>query len=139
MRVAIVGARARNTEEDRTSVYKLVSDLETAWGDELVIISGGAQGIDTFAAEAARTLGVACMVIRPERFDRNASRHTINQAYYARNEKIVLEAEEIHAYISNEGGGGTANTIAHAKRLGRRVEIHYPFDQDALPVPDVEP
>lgn len=111
-------------------VTKLIEELFEVWGDELVIISGGARGIDTFAEQAARSLGVACLVIRPEPFPRNAGKARVAQAFYDRNLKIVMESEVVHAYVARDRRGGTENTIKHAEKEKKQVVIH-------LPVPEV--
>lgn len=133
MRVAIVGARTRNTDLDRAEVFSLVAELEQGYGEDLVVISGGAPGIDTFAEEASRELGVHFMKIRPAKIPRNAHRGQIVAAYHERNEKIVLECEELHAFVIPERKGGTENAIEHARNHGRAIVIH------DRPVPDVAP
>jgi hypothetical protein len=81
--IAIVGARRRT---DRETIDHLVAGLP---GDT-VIVSGGANGPDTWAAEAARKRGLATKIFRPNLHDVDAlSQGQITRRYRARNQQIV--------------------------------------------------
>lgn len=114
------------------AVEELVAEL-AHYHPDLVIISGGAQGIDSFAERAARISRVRCAVYRPKGINRDSTRLEVTRAMYARNEEIAAAADLIHAFVSSDRKGGTENTIKAAAKLGKTVVIH------ERPVPEVAP
>ena len=81
-----------------------------------VVISGGARGVDTVAAEHARSRGIRVVEIRP-----NYKKHG-NSATQRRNKEIVLAADDVAAFW-NGMSGGTMNTCKHAHKLGRPLAL----------------
>jgi len=51
-------------------VQEMIESIITAeyqqWGDRLVIVSGGADGVDTMAAEYAESIGIETLIFRPD-------------------------------------------------------------------------
>lgn len=115
IRVAIVGSRRR---ADRASIDAFVAGLPGG----AVVVSGGCRGVDTWAAEAARARGLAVIEHLPD-LAGIRSRGEAVRRYHARNARVVADADMVVAFVSPDRKGGTENTIGHARRAGKPVEI----------------
>lgn len=109
MKVAIVGSR---DFPDRTRVEDYIGYLAS----DTVVISGGARGVDTWAADAAAKRGLRVEIIRAD-----WSKHP-RSAGMIRNAKIVASCDAVVAFHYNESLG-TANTIAGARAAGKPVYV----------------
>ena len=105
MKIAIIGSRSI-TDAD---IGKYVSP-----GDE--IVSGGAVGIDSSAAEYAKANGLKLTVFLPEyeKYGRAAP--------IVRNKQIVDYADKIIAFW-NGSSRGTLSVIKYAKKTGKPCEV----------------
>ena len=105
MKVAVVGSRSVFA----TDISMYISD-----GDE--IVSGGAVGVDSCAAEYAKKNGLKLTVFLPqyERYGRAAP--------IARNKKIVDYADKIIAFWDGKSKG-TLSVIKYAEKTGKLCEI----------------
>ena len=105
MKVAVVGSRSIFA----TDISMYISD-----GDE--IVSGGAVGVDSCAAEYAKKNGLKLTVFLPqyERYGRTAP--------IARNKKIVDYADKIIAFWDGKSKG-TLSVIKYAEKTGKQCEI----------------
>ena len=105
MKVAVVGSRSIFA----TDINMYISD-----GDE--IVSGGAVGVDSCAAEYAKKNGLKLTVFLPqyERYGRAAP--------IARNKKIVDYADKIIAFWDGKSKG-TLSVIKYAEKTGKLCEI----------------
>ena len=105
MKVAVVGSRSIFA----TDISMYISD-----GDE--IVSGGAVGVDSCAAEYAKKNGLKLTVFWPqyERYGRAAP--------IARNKKIVDYADKIIAFWDGKSKG-TLSVIKYAQKTGKLCEI----------------
>ena len=105
MKVAVVGSRSILT----TDISMYISD-----GDE--IVSGGAVGVDSCAAEYAKKNGLKLTVFLPqyERYGRAAP--------IARKKKIVDYADKIIAFWDGKSKG-TLSVIKYAEKTGKLCEI----------------
>ena len=106
MRIAVIGSR------DVAAIDFALVGAEP--GD--VIVSGGARGADTLAAEAAREAGLEVRVHLPD-----YARHG-RAATHIRNREIVADCDRLVAFWDGESKG-TASTIAYAHRCGKPVQI----------------
>ena len=113
-KIAIVGSRSRL---DRQAVEGLVSSLPA----ESVVVSGGADGPDTWAEAAARSRGMETLVFRPD-LSGVSTKFDVTKRYHARNQQIVDAADEVYAFIASSRKGGTEDTIKRARRRG--IPIH---------------
>lgn len=116
MRVAIVGSR---TFTDERMVRQIVARLQERH-EELTIVSGGARGVDTFAAQAAMDRGVRVQVF-PAEWDRYGKR-----AGYLRNVTIVENADMVIAlFAPGPRSKGTSHTVNIAREQHKTVcEYH---------------
>ena len=105
MRVAVIGSR---------TVVEV--DLGAYLSDKDEIVSGGAVGIDSCAAEYAKNKGLKLTVFLPEyeRYGRAAP--------IVRNKKIVDYADKILAFW-DEKSRGTLSVIKYAEKIGKPCEI----------------
>ena len=96
----------------RAYVEDFVGHLE----GNLTVVSGGARGVDTWAAEAARERGFNVVEIRPnwEKFGRGAGFH--------RNTEIVRAADDVVAFW-DQVSNGTFDTIKKAVELRRDLMV----------------
>jgi len=115
MRIGIVGSRDRT---DKQSVVKVVEALPKTD----TIVSGGCQGVDTWAEETAKRLGMKTSIFKPDLKDITSRTDMINR-YYQRNKKIVENSDLIIAFPNTKRKGGTENTIKWAKKLSVRYII----------------
>lgn len=106
VKLAIVGSRNAPTVD----IEAHIGFVPTA------IISGGARGIDTQAAEYARSRGICLVELKP------------NYAAYGkgaplrRNDIIVAECDMLLAFWDGKSKG-TSYTINSAKRHGKPVKV----------------
>jgi hypothetical protein len=114
MRYGIVGSRRRS---DRESVIARVEALPAG----SVVVSGGAKGPDSWAEHAAKARGLETIRHEPERGKR--TRWEATEAFYARNQKIVDDSDELIAFVAPDRKGGTEDTIRRAQKKGIPVTI----------------
>lgn len=108
-RVAIVGSREYGTPEN---VRSYVASLPAG----TLIVSGGARGVDTIAAEAALSRGLPLRVIPAD------WTHYGKSAGYRRNVEIVDACDRVVAFW-NGTSPGTRHTIEIARKAGKSVEV----------------
>ena len=105
MKIAIVGSRNVTVPD----IGKYVSNAEE-------IVSGGAKGVDSCAAEYARENGIRLTEFLPqyERYGRAAP--------IVRNKEIVDYSDKIIAFW-NGSSKGTLSVIKYAQKTGKPCEI----------------
>ncbi len=125
-KVAVVGSRDYpDLEEVRAYVRGLDRDV--------LVISGGAEGVDLAAEHEADKLGMYVLEFEPDYDAYNASRAPLE-----RNTLIAREADRVVAFQTackkcsknacpyNGMSHGTGDTIRKARRMGKRVSIKRP-------------
>ena len=105
MKVAVIGSRSIFA----TNIGMYISD-----GDE--IVSGGAIGVDSCAAEYAKKNGLKLTVFLPQ-YERCG-----RAAPIVRNKKIVDYADKIIAFWDGKSKG-TLSVIKYAEKTGKLCEI----------------
>ena len=109
MKVAVVGNRVSFS-------YAFVAGVlarHLSGGD--IVLSGGASGVDSFAAAFARSRGIAVREYLPD-FSLG-----VPACYFARNTQIAHDCDVLIAFDNTGLRSGTGNTVRTARRLGRRV------------------
>lgn len=116
-RVAIVGSRGYPDEDD---VFSYVHELPS----DTVVVSGGAEGPDTWAEQAAKRRGMQVVIYRPDwsLFGKAAGP--------IRNAQIVANCDRVVAFWSGLSNG-TAHTIGLARRQGKPIKIFRPNEVEA--------
>jgi hypothetical protein len=115
MRVGVVGSRRRT---DREAVEAYIAELAPG----TVVITGGAKGPDQWAEQAARIRGLEVIVHEPD-LDGARTRWQAAERFYARNQRIVDDADLVIAFVAPDRTGGTEDTIRRAVRAGKPVEV----------------
>jgi YspA, cpYpsA-related SLOG family len=115
MKIAIVGSR-RKYLADPMEVEQQVADHVATLPKDTIIISGAADGVDSYAAWAGAKQGL--VVIEYPADWRAAPR----AAGMIRNAFIIKQADEIHAFWDGESPG-TAHMISRARRAGKPCRV----------------
>ena len=109
MRMAIVGSRDfRNLDKVQAFVRLLDKDI--------IIVSGGARGVDRVAEREAEACGLQTMIF-PAQWDIYGKR-----AGFVRNREIVAHADELVAFWDGKSKG-TAHSIELAQQKGIPVLV----------------
>ena len=111
--VAIVGNRDGFTKEYVNAVLDKVLTIKL--GQDKVI-SGGANGVDTYAMEWARNKGVSFRAFMPDMSVQSPAR------YFQRNEQIAKACDVLVAFNAH-APSGTLNTVNTATKLGKEVIV----------------
>jgi len=113
-RVGFVGARSYKNKD---LVHNYINELDR----DVVVVSGGAYGVDSWSISRANFRGLSTKVYLPKlKYEMNY--HERCDAYYRRNGLIVEDSDRIVAFI-NSSRGGTWNTINQARESGKPVTI----------------
>jgi hypothetical protein len=108
-RVAVVGSREGVNPQE---VVEYINSLP----EGTIVVSGGARGVDSWAAEAARARGLEVVEIPADWATYGKS------AGFRRNADIVNSADEVTAFW-NGISRGTQDTISKAQRAGKKVDV----------------
>jgi len=109
--VAVVGNRTGwSYEEVEFHLKKHLGRFDT-------IVSGGAEGVDTFAQRFAEKFGHVITIFYPNPFEPSPDR------YKRRNERVVHVVKRVIAFQCKPERSGTQQTINHAFRKGKPVII----------------
>jgi hypothetical protein len=113
MKVAIVGTR---TPRISYSEWEKLLLAELSPNDVSLVVSGGAQGIDTYAKVFAGRHHIPLMEFTPDyaRYGKQAPLH--------RNTLIVKEASKVIAFPSVDSRG-THHAISEARRMKKTVAV----------------
>lgn len=122
-RIAVIGSRSFS---DYTLMKSVLDKLISA--NQVVIVSGGAQGADTLAERYAARCGFACKVWRAN-WKNNGRR-----AGFVRNAEIIGDCDEVVAFWDDQSRG-TRHSIELAVDSGKVVYIvHYLDVQNGRPM-----
>lgn len=116
--LAIVGSRSF------TDYTLLKNTLDDLYPDKKVIteiVSGGARGADMLAERYAREHGIRMIRLRPQ-WGGTGNKVYNPRAGFERNEQIVKRADHVIAFWDGKSTG-TLNSINHAKRLKKRLNV----------------
>jgi len=116
IKVAIVGSRGF---KDLMLVAKKVQELNDAAladGSRVIIVSGGARGVDTAAENAANALGMDTVIFKPD-WNKYGKR-----AGFIRNVDIITQSDVVIAFWDGKSNG-TRHDIYLAKEQGKPTTI----------------
>ena len=106
MKIAIIGSRTIDLQNLSDYLPDNISE----------IVSGGAKGIDTLAAQYAREKGIALTEFLPDyaRYGRGAP--------IVRNKQIVEYADEVLAFWDGKSKG-TLSVIRYCEKIGKKCRV----------------
>lgn len=110
-------ARAVAVETGREMVKRFVSHLTPG---QHTVVSGGAAGVDSWAAEFAEERGITVVVIRP-----NWKKHGRGAGFH-RNTEIVLAGDDVIAYWDGQSRG----TLDSIKKAHKNMRPYCVFGPD---------
>lgn len=112
MKIAIVGTRSASDYEAWKNVV-----LEFLPKNTSMIVSGGAKGIDTFAARLAKEMGLPLLEFKPDyrKYGRGAP--------LVRNTEVVNASDYVLAFPSKDSRG-TLDAIAKARNARKILRVH---------------
>ena len=131
MKVAIIGSREyENTRKIKDALFQ----LKQKFGDDLIVISGGAQyGADKFARKYALEFGIKYKEFNPAHTTKNLysamSDNYYDKPYHVsqfhhRNMLIARDCDVMMAFIPNGvNSNGSMSAIKSAKKLNKPVTI----------------
>lgn len=113
MNIAIVGGRDFN---DYTLLKESILAYIDAHEKPENIVSGGAKGADTLAAQFAAEMGIPLLIFKPDyqKYERGAT--------LVRNTKIIENAEVVFAFWDGQSKG-TKDSIKKAEKLEKELYI----------------
>lgn len=123
LNVGIVGARARNTPEDK-QLIKEVLERRLQKGDKIHLVSGGCpKGADRFAEELSEELRLGITIHYPDKskLPEDSKRYDYALICYERNTLIARDSDILIALPGKSGG--TWDTIRKTEALGKPVII----------------
>lgn len=117
MKIGIVGSR-------EFPQLKLVEWFVRDLPKGVTVLSGGARGVDTAAAETARKCGLTVEEYLPD-LTGCKERLDFTKRYYERNQKIVDQSDMVVAFTEKDNGG-TWSSIKMAVKANKPVKIIRP-------------
>ena len=131
MKVAIVGSRQY---ENTRKIKDTLTDLKRKFGDELIIVSGGAQhGADKYARKYALEFGIRYREFNAAHTPRNLysamSDDYYGKPYHAsqffhRNRLIAKDCDVMIAFIpAGIESKGSEHVVKEATKLGKKVVV----------------
>lgn len=114
--IGIVGSGLRT---ERTKILEILRN-ERKKHKNIIVVSGGAKGIDSVAYWACKILGIPILIYFPNLEEYATKR---NDIYFERNELIAKTSDYLYAFPQSRSGGGTMNTVGHFIRLGKEKRL----------------
>lgn len=116
VRLAIVGSRSFNDMKFMAAAISEILPNIITPGDDLLIVSGGAQGADELAVKLAKDIGVSWHIFHAD-WDNLGKR-----AGYVRNVDIVNGSDHVVAFWDGTSKG-TKHTIDLAEKAGKLFQV----------------
>ena len=116
MRIAIIGSRQGfDSETVNNKLYELFKEISPTWWSDIKLLSGGAKGIDNYAAIFAKQNDMDIEIIRPINPNNKID-------YLFRNIEIITKAYKIIAFWDGKSRG-TKFVIDYAKARNKEILI----------------
>ena len=132
MKIAIVGSSHLSEGEERTarqlSATILKSYVKNHGIENVILISGGAKGVDTQAEDVAKGLGIKCKIFKPTEWNwdgykvRNMAMAQECDILYCLPTKLKIEPC-YHCNATDHERSGACWTMKHAKSLKKEVHL----------------
>lgn len=116
MKIAVVGSREF---KDKKKVYYELNRFHELvdYESEVIFVSGGARGVDSYAEDVANKLGFKCIIFKPE-WDKYGKK-----AGFLRNQLIINKADKCVAFWDGQSKG-TKHSIDLAIKKGIPTDIY---------------
>lgn len=121
MRVAIVGSRSIDDEQYVFDEISTILAQRTPPDEPIVIISGGAKGVDSIAKMYAEDNGYDFILFKPYHLIDNKADFQ-PRYFFSRNRQIVDNSDLVVCLWDGESNG-TEHVIQYATRKGKALEI----------------
>jgi hypothetical protein len=134
-RIAIVGSHKHWKSEDSEKAKDVISFLIGVWSEsghneDFNVVSGGAEGVDTWAADLAGRYGYV-----PEEFLPDKDKYGLPRAYFVRNRSIAEAVDVIYAFYSTDAiSPGTKSTVKYGLMMGKDAFDWHPGFSGPRPV-----
>ena len=121
--VLVCGCREKWMDEDErmaaiAQTFFRIRALKEKFKERLVVLTGGASGVDTYAMQAAQELGIPLRTSRPD-YQKYGKR-----APLIRDEQMVDHAHHVIGFW-NGVSSGTGHTLKYAREMRVSHEVHY--------------
>jgi predicted Rossmann fold nucleotide-binding protein DprA/Smf involved in DNA uptake len=121
MRVAVVGSR---TITDRARIEDALDTALEMWvhpEDPIVLLSGGAKGVDTVAREIAKDRGYDFLLFKPYHMLDGQAEYS-PRYFFVRNKQIADNADVVVA-VWDGASSGTKHMIDYCKKHKKRLWV----------------
>lgn len=121
MKVAIVGSRSWPRRKRH-----MITEYVLSLPEDTVVVSGGADGPDTWAEEAVYRRGLPRPIIIPPHPSLIRDRG-FGYAAFARNTIIAERADRVVAFVDPESKTqGAMDTVCKARGMGKKTKVFHP-------------
>lgn len=123
IKLAIVGARLKNGLDKSFTFDKFqehMAEYVQQMGfdmSNLTVVSGGAQGVDTYAEKWAKRHAVPIVVLKPDWKNKG------KRAGLERNADIVRECTHMIAFPDVKNGSGTQHSVSLCQKVGKECRV----------------
>lgn len=118
MKLAVVGSRSITNKE---WVFKQVYNHSLPYNDNPILISGGAEGVDSLVKDYAKENSWDFIMFQPYfLLDKQAT--FSNRHFFTRNRQIVFNADEV-LVLWDGISKGTDYTRRYAEKMGKPVTV----------------
>ena len=117
MKLAVIGSRSL---DDQGPLYKALDDYREQYPN-LVILSGGARGVDLMSDKYARSFCLDHVCFKPYHLVDNKAPYTVRY-FFIRNKQIVDNADMVLAYWDGKSGG-TKSGITYAQKRNMDLQV----------------
>jgi predicted Rossmann fold nucleotide-binding protein DprA/Smf involved in DNA uptake len=120
-RIAIIGSREFGSRGADEEAHEAVRAYVSRLPPSVIVISGGARGVDEWAVNAAAHRGLIRIIVMPAWVRADGTRDMT--AGFHRNSVIADLCDRMVAFRRAGGSRGTDHAIRCAQRRGKTVEV----------------
>jgi len=121
IRLAVIGQRELCGPAVEAAIMSYLEEIRP-----ILVVSGGAKGVDSIAASLSRQMGIDVLEFFPD-LSNAKSRIDFISSYYKRNQMIVDNCDVVLAIVGNIKTGCTFATVKMARKSGKPVILHRIF------------
>jgi predicted Rossmann fold nucleotide-binding protein DprA/Smf involved in DNA uptake len=122
MRLAVVGSRTiTDFDTVKAAIYEAIEQYASP-DDAIVIVSGGAKGVDTVAQEWAKSNGIDFILFKPHHMIDPSVEYS-PKFFFARNKQIADNADVV-VILWDGQSNGTKHMIDYCKKRKKTYILH---------------